>query len=231
MKIYHGSNNIVEKPRFGQGYVHNDYGRGFYCTDDKELAGEWACRNGQDGFINEYELSLEDKNGKKLKVLDLRETGALAWVAVLIEHRHANLRSEVLEESREYIINNFAVKISGYDVIVGYRADDSFFTIVRDFLLGNISLRSLAEALEFGNLGLQTMIRSKTAFQCLEYKSCQPVAAKQYYEKYKNRDEGARSDYQELRRRRPNKDDILMVDIWREEMGPDDSRLQKYISG
>lgn len=38
--IYHGSGEIIEKPQFGYGNPKNDYGLGFYCTEDIELAKE-----------------------------------------------------------------------------------------------------------------------------------------------------------------------------------------------
>lgn len=37
--IYHGSPNIVT-PVFGEGKDYNDYGQGFYCTENLELAKE-----------------------------------------------------------------------------------------------------------------------------------------------------------------------------------------------
>ena len=36
--LYHGSSEIIEKPIFGKGKAYNDYGRGFYCTENFELA-------------------------------------------------------------------------------------------------------------------------------------------------------------------------------------------------
>lgn len=47
MIIYHGSKNIIEKPEFGKGNKKNDYGLGFYCTENVELAKEWACSNNE----------------------------------------------------------------------------------------------------------------------------------------------------------------------------------------
>ncbi|MBQ0007004.1 MAG: DUF3990 domain-containing protein, partial [Alistipes sp.] len=38
MDIYHGSPLIIEVPEFGKGNPMNDYGLGFYCTEDIELA-------------------------------------------------------------------------------------------------------------------------------------------------------------------------------------------------
>ena len=43
--LYHGSPNKVVIPQYGCGDDKHDYGRGFYLTDDIELAKEWAvCR-------------------------------------------------------------------------------------------------------------------------------------------------------------------------------------------
>ena len=36
--LFHGSDAIVASPEYGKGKPVNDYGRGFYCTENKELA-------------------------------------------------------------------------------------------------------------------------------------------------------------------------------------------------
>ena len=41
MILYHGSDHIIERPIYGKGNVHNDYGLGFYTTWDLEIAKEW----------------------------------------------------------------------------------------------------------------------------------------------------------------------------------------------
>ena len=46
MTIYHGSEEIIEHPVFGAGRKNNDFGVGFYCTEDKDLAKEWAVSCG-----------------------------------------------------------------------------------------------------------------------------------------------------------------------------------------
>lgn len=44
--IYHGSVNVVERPLFGAGKIHNDYGRGFYCKEDiPERCYAQSCRD------------------------------------------------------------------------------------------------------------------------------------------------------------------------------------------
>ena len=58
MKIYHGSIIVIEKPIYGYGKKHNDYGLAFYCTESLDLAKEWAVSNELDGYANCYELDL-----------------------------------------------------------------------------------------------------------------------------------------------------------------------------
>ena len=43
ISLFHGSDHIVEHPTRTGGKIHNDFGQGFYCTTDLELAREWAC--------------------------------------------------------------------------------------------------------------------------------------------------------------------------------------------
>ena len=62
LRIYHGSEKIIEEPEFGAGKKYNDYGLGFYCTESGELAKEWACRTQRDGYANEYLIDLEGLN-------------------------------------------------------------------------------------------------------------------------------------------------------------------------
>ena len=66
MKICHGSNNIIEKPIYGYGKTYNDYGLGFYCTENIELAHEWAVSELSKGYANCYELDVTN-----LKILNL----------------------------------------------------------------------------------------------------------------------------------------------------------------
>lgn len=56
--IYHGSKDIIEKPYFHGGKATNDYGFGFYCTKNLDLAKEWSCSNYENnGFVNNILLN------------------------------------------------------------------------------------------------------------------------------------------------------------------------------
>ena len=143
MTLYHGSESIIEAPEFGKGARNNDYGKGFYCTENIELAREWACAKNKSGYVNVYEFDLTG-----LKVLNLNDGQyhILNWLAILADNRTYWQRGSIAEEAKEYIKTHFLLDVSPYDVIIGYRADDSYFSFAQDFVAGVISLEKLSEA-------------------------------------------------------------------------------------
>ena len=54
------------------------------------------------------------------------------------------------------------------DLVIGYRADDSYFSFVKDFLNNRISLAQLQQALKLGTVGEQIVIKSQRAAFALE---------------------------------------------------------------
>ena len=165
--LYHGSEFIVDEVKYGYGKRHNDYGLGFYCTSKIELAKEWAVDLNRDGYANIYELDLEG-----LKILDLSSNryNTLHWITILLENRAFNVKNEIAYNGKKYLLENYKIDISSYDIIIGYRADDSYFTFAQSFLNNTITLRRLSEALKYGDLGMQTVLISKRAIE--KMKTC-----------------------------------------------------------
>lgn len=190
--IYHGSEEIIEKPEFGKGSLNNDYGRGFYCTQSIELSKEWACKNNRDGYSNVYKIDASD-----LKICNLNSSdyNILNWLALLTKHRGYWQRNSIAEDAKEYLQEHFYVDISEYDVVIGNRADDSYFSFAQDFIMGTISLQKLSRAMNLGMFGEQIMIKSKKAFSKLCYIGNEVASASQYFYQKKERDMIARRDY------------------------------------
>jgi hypothetical protein len=208
--------------------VHNDYGRGFYCTQNIELAKEWACASSTGGFANEYSFDFEGLN-----VLNLSEPqyGILNWLAVLVDNRVFSITSPVAADAKEYLTEFFLSDINAFDVITGYRADDSYFTYAMDFLSNAISLRQLDRAMALGSLGEQVVMKSRKAFETIVYVRHEAVNGEEYYAKRMLRDREARETYLKRERRTAHYgNDIFMVDILREGMKQDDARLQRNLS-
>ena len=225
MILFHGSPVIVKEPSLEKGKPYNDYGQGFYCTQDIDLAKEWACKEGTDGYVNQYELDDSD-----LKILNLNDKHPLCWVAILLKHRTFNVSNEIAKQAREYIINKFYIDVKEYDLVIGYRADDSYFSYANSFISNNLSLQSLVYAMKLGDLGYQVALVSKKAFENLKYMNAEKADASIYFVKYDNRDKQARKEYKEsLNNHLFDLLDLFVLDIIRERMELDDERLQGII--
>ena len=228
LTIYHGSQNVIETPKFGFGKRYNDYGLGFYCTEDIELAKEWACPVPHNGYANRYKLNL---NGLNVMRLSDNPFSILNWLALLQSNRTFDTRSGIAQTAKEYLINHFLPDISDVDVLIGYRADDSYFSFASDFINNTLSLRDLNTAMQLGNPGEQIVLLSKQAFDQLEYLGSAVADHQQYLEKRKKRDAAAREACHRTKMNLQQlKQDIYVLDIIREEMQNDDPRLQFVIS-
>lgn len=221
-KIFHGSEFVIEKPIYGKGATTNDYGPGFYCTENPELAKEWACAKNRNGYVNQYELCFTD-----LRILNLNdpEYSVLNWLAILAANRTYWQKGSIAEEAKKYLADHFLVDTSDYDIIIGNRADDSYFSFAQDFVMGAISYQKLSEAMRLGKLGEQIVLKSRKAFDKIRYLGNEPVDAKEYYVKKAARDRTAQQEYRKSKRMQTTIHEIYILDIMREGMKHGDPRL------
>lgn len=222
--IYHGSEEIVEHPTFGKGRKNNDFGLGFYCTEEEELAKEWAVAARRDGFANRYTLDTEF-----LHVLNLNDSEytILNWIAVLVQHRLFTIKTPVARRAKQYLIDHFGINVNAYDLIVGYRADDSYYDYAESFLNNGISVGQLARAMRLGKLGEQIVIKSEFAFSKLKYEGFVVAEKEPYYALRKTRDEEANRLYLEMLEE--ESDDLYIRDIMKGDIGNDDPRIPRNV--
>lgn len=221
--IYHGSENIIRKPEFGKGKPYNDYGRGFYCTEEYDLACEWSVDINRDGYVNIYEI--EDADLSILN-LNIQNYTVLHWLSVLLKHRTFDYNSPLAEEAAEYITRNFSIDLAPYDIIIGYRADDSYFSFAQSFLNGGLSIESLSRSMHLGNLGLQYVLKSKAAFSSIKFIDAVKVDSNEWYSLKKVRDSNARNEFRKINAGKRTKGSLYMTDILDEEVKPDDPRIR-----
>lgn len=227
IKLYHGSDHIIEKPSYALGKPNNDYGKGFYCTEDIEMAKEWACKENKNGFVNAYDFDPDGLN--VLNLLDGKHS-ILNWIALLLENRIFSLQEQIAFDARDYLIRNFSLDLSQCDAVIGYRADDSYFSYAHAFLSNALPLRSLGEALFLGKLGSQFALVSKRSFERISFAKAVAINKEEYYAKYISRDLRARSTYQKKIKKRPTyQNDIFVMDILRQRMKNDDPRIQRIV--
>ena len=194
--LYHCTSDKIITPTYGLGDSKHDYGRGFYLTEDFELAKEWAvCRpEEKNGWVHKFELDTDD-----LKILDFQKLDILAWLAELMKHRDAS-------DSKRYqmlagkFIEKYGVDTSEYDVIKGWRANASYFYIAKEFVRDNVDIDILEELLSLGGLGIQYCIKSELAYSKLKENDddLSMVDYDEFNEKYNLRDADARRKMREL---------------------------------
>ncbi len=223
IKLYHGSEKIVQKPLYNYGKKDNDYGQGFYCTKEVELAKEWACQKDKDGFVNLYSL---DVSGLNILYLNSKKYSVLHWLSILVQNREVDDLEN--REAVEFLKRNYSIDTSKFDMIIGYRADDSYFTFARDFINDAITIQSLTKAMRLGKLGLQVMVKSEEAFNRLQFLGYESVSKSLYYSKYKERDGNARSSYKELRKQSKSSGLIITEIIKNPQLLKDFEQTQKY---
>lgn len=130
------------------------------------MAKEWGVGSDRDGYANQYQLDCDG-----LFILDLNDPQytMLHWLTILLENRNFEAATPLAAEAKEYLFRTFHLDYQKADVIIGYRADDSYFSFAADFINGAISYRQLCNAMRLGKLGQQVVLKSRTAFDRLVF--------------------------------------------------------------
>ena len=122
----------------------------FIPLNIKTVSKNWAVLNGdpEHSFVNRYIL-----NTSGLKIMDLNDHGILAWIAEVIANRGTSLESAEITGSR--IVEMYRISTADFDIIKGYRADDSYTQVIEAFLLNQINIEEIKKLFYKGSLGNQ----------------------------------------------------------------------------
>ena len=151
----------------------------------------------------------------KLNVLWLNhvtDKDILTWIALLCANRIDQQTKSNSKEEIDFLIKNFLPNLNGVDMIVGYRADDSYYQYTRAFLNNDLPLELLKEAMELGKLGLQYVLISKKAFDEIRFIDSLFVPSSNEYQIV---EETANKEYEQILRKK-NVDQTYLRDIIRE---------------
>lgn len=147
---------------------------------------------------------------------------------MLVNHRLFSIKTPVANKAKRYLIDNFYINVNAYDVITGYRADDSYFDYAESFLNNAISVEQLAQAMRLGKLGEQIAVKSEYAFSKLRFEGFETADKDIYYVKRKDRNNEADKTYFELIEADDN--GLYIRDIVRGGITNDDARIPRNIS-
>lgn len=200
LQLYHGTTNynLSPSPTFKNPY--NDFGSGLYTTPDLIKAREWSMskysKNPTFSFVYGYTLNIDG-----LMILDLTQYRAAVLAAVLSRYRRVDPKYPIFTHNASMLQSCVNISTDDYDIIYGWRSDDSFFQYIEDFMSGNICEEDLSVAYLLGNLGYQYCIKSELAFSRLELFHKEVVTDLQYRESFNSNDRAARHAYNKMRRR------------------------------
>ena len=99
-------------------------------------------------------------------------------------------------------------------------------SFAQDFINGGISIRQLANAMRLGELGEQMVLKSKKAFDSIEFTTSEAVVIGYYYEKKMTRDKKAREEYLNIERFKREKSDLYIMQIMDEGITGNDKRIR-----
>ncbi len=137
MKLYHGSNVIIDHPDLSRSKPYKDFGRGFYLSAVYEQAIARAKQVAdlmQEGnpcvSIFEWDKTASESDGLSIKVFDDYSS---EWAEFVLANR---------DRRREHPVHD-------YDIVVGPIADDSVTYQLRRYTEGDISMERLIEELKY----------------------------------------------------------------------------------
>ena len=144
MKVFHGSNDVVDRPRIITNGHTKDFGFGFYCTSFDQQAVKWALAKSGQHIVNEYELG--DISALRVKHFE-----------------------EMTEEWLDFVAECRKGVSHGYDIVEGPMADDTIWNYVEDFIAGNISREAFWALAKFKYPTHQMVFCTEKALDALEY--------------------------------------------------------------
>lgn len=95
------------------------------------MAKEWGVSADKNGYANRYEIECD---GLKVLNLNMRDYTMLHWLTILLENREFDA-STVGGRSKRIFATKFHLDYEKVDIIIGYRADDSYFSLQRILLM------------------------------------------------------------------------------------------------
>lgn len=156
--VYHGGTTIIANPLCAVGRDHLDFGKGFYLTDIREQAVDWAIRIANMGlpqWLNVYQLDEKLPDNYHQKTFTAYDAEWLRFIA----------QSRMGQKPWE-----------SYDLIEGGVADDRVVDTIEYYLNGDITEEMALRRLALHQPNNQICILNQTLVDnCLHYIKSEPL--------------------------------------------------------
>ncbi|MBE5926229.1 MAG: DUF3990 domain-containing protein [Lachnospiraceae bacterium] len=144
MKLYHGSNMVVEQPKILTNGYYKDFGYGFYCTNIEKQASRWALVKRNNHIVNIYEYDEKEELNKCVF-------------------------SEMTEEWLDFVVTCRQGLEHSYDIVEGPMADDTIWDYIEDFIKGKITREAFWVLVKFKYPTHQIVFCTEKALECLKF--------------------------------------------------------------
>lgn len=150
MRLYHGSNIVIDSINLAMCRPYKDFGKGFYLTDIENQAEKMAVRVSKiyGGFpiVNIFEIQDDFREIQDINIKDFGVQTTEEWAKFVM-----NNRNRTFEDVKNVLCN----KDNKYDIVIGPVADDNIALLFRQYE---------NEIIDFNTL-LKGMIYKKTSSQ------------------------------------------------------------------
>lgn len=152
MKLYHGSNIVIDQIDLSKCKPYKDFGQGFYLTEIKEQAEQMARRTsaiyGGEPIVTEFEFDETALDTLSVKIF---EEPSEDWALFVMANRSRNNLQPT----------------HSFDIVIGPVADDTIATLFRNFDDGIIDLQMLVDGLKYKKVSSQYLFHSAKAIKYL----------------------------------------------------------------
>ena len=148
---------------------------------------------GENGFCHAFTLDMTDLRCLRIDAAE----DILSWMAILMRHRPGT-DSRRWDLVQQRFIEKFYIDVDAYDAVIGYRANDSYLAIAKQFARGEIGVNILGWLLKLGSFGTQVCVKSSPAYSRLRHIESFYVEYDKFHAQFMSRDEKSRRKMREL---------------------------------
>lgn len=223
ISIFHGSFYVKKEVEFDNIFVNFDFGKGLYASFDEEVGKQIFSRFKSNSFF--YHYSLETDGLKVLNFYD-KKYSLLNFVATLTKYRIINFLRTYNIESVHYLIDNFAIDIEPYDIIIYPRTENSNFDFILSFVRNGMSYQTMKKFLDLSEEAKCIAIIKEDVLKMVELNKIEYLDCKAPYERYVRNDLKMRNKLKIASKRGlPEKNALFIDDIMKGGIKNNDSRL------
>lgn len=154
MKLYHGTNAVIQNIDLNESRVGKDFGLGFYLAPDKQVAQRQAERKFEQYSVGNacvYEYIFDDNAQQSLKVLRF-DSYTMEWARFVLMNRKNRTRTQIHD----------------YDIVIGPIADDVIGYQIRRVEEGIITEEQFLDEIKYHTVTIQYMFATDKAVQLLQ---------------------------------------------------------------